>query len=88
MSAENQLPLILSYYSNGSFLRVSGDFCGAAKSTASKTIQRPQFINMSNDCAQEAREKFYQTARFPRCIGCTDVKIQSPGGETAELSSN
>nr|CAI5851229.1 unnamed protein product [Callosobruchus analis] len=46
---------------------------------------------MSNDSAQEAREKFYQIARCPRCIGvidCTHVKIQSPGGETAELFRN
>nr|CAI5836508.1 unnamed protein product [Callosobruchus analis] len=46
---------------------------------------------MSNDYVQEAREKFYQIARFPRCIGVIDgthVKIQSPGGETAELFRN
>nr|CAI5862178.1 unnamed protein product [Callosobruchus analis] len=46
---------------------------------------------MSNDYAQQAREKFYQIARFPRCIGvidCTGVKIQSPGGEIAEIFRN
>nr|CAI5832747.1 unnamed protein product [Callosobruchus analis] len=73
MSAESQLLLTLSYYSDGSFLRVSGDFCGVSKSTASKTMKRvshaialqsPQFTKISNDYAEEAREKFYQIARF------------------------
>nr|CAI5843754.1 unnamed protein product [Callosobruchus analis] len=46
---------------------------------------------MSNDYAQEARERFYQIARFPTCISVTDyvhVKIQSPGGEAAEIFRN
>nr|CAI5844412.1 unnamed protein product [Callosobruchus analis] len=73
MSAESQMLLTLSYYSDGSFLRVSGDFCGVSKSTASKTmirvshaiaLQSPQFIKILNDYAQEARGKFYQIARL------------------------
>nr|CAI5870010.1 unnamed protein product [Callosobruchus analis] len=69
MSAEHQLLPTLSYYSNGSFLRVSGDFA---------LHQRPK-----------TREKFYQIARFPRCIAAISsihVEVQSSGGEQQSFS--
>ena len=37
------------------------------------------------------RQSFYNIARFPKCIGaidCSHVKIQSPGGNNAELFRN
>lgn len=75
---------------------------GVDKSTASRAISlvinnianlRNQFITMpeSEEEIQEMKQKFYRIARFPKCIGaidCTHVKIQSPGGENAELFRN
>lgn len=41
--------------------------------------------------SQHVRQRFYNIARFPRCIGaidCSHVKIQSPGGHDAEIYRN
>ncbi|KAJ8910259.1 hypothetical protein NQ315_004995 [Exocentrus adspersus] len=81
---------------------VAGDFCGVHKSTASKTIKRvsaaiaalrPRYIFMPStpEEIRECRQKFYNIARFPRCIGaidCSHVKIQSPDGNDAEIFRN
>ncbi|XP_029672386.1 putative nuclease HARBI1 isoform X2 [Formica exsecta] len=51
---------------------------------------RPQYIHCpnSNQSLRHTKESFYNIARFPKVIGaidCTHVKIQSPGGEEAEV---
>nr|CAI5828094.1 unnamed protein product [Callosobruchus analis] len=64
--------------------------CGVSASKTIKRVshaialQRPQFINMSNDYVQEAREKFYQIARFPSAL----VSLTALMRETAELFRN
>ncbi|XP_050502738.1 putative nuclease HARBI1 [Diabrotica virgifera virgifera] len=96
-----QLLLTLNFYSNGSFLRTTGDFCGVSKSTSSRVVKRvsvalanllPIYIRMpEGDEINEIRQQFYNIARFPRCIGaidCTHIKIQSPGGANAETFRN
>ncbi|KAJ3661617.1 hypothetical protein Zmor_006005 [Zophobas morio] len=101
LSAQNQLLLALRFYATGSFLSVAGDFCGIHKSTASKTIKRvsralaslrPAYIRMPDyEEIFNIRQSFYNIARFPKCIGaidCSHVKIQSPGGNNAELFRN
>lgn len=94
--------MALSFYANGSFLKVAGDFCGVSKSTACKTVRRvsrallvlrPNYIRMpeNNEEISESRQRFYSIAAFPRCIGaidCTHIKIQSPGGGNAEIFRN
>lgn len=45
----------------------------------------------TNEEISELKQNFYNIARFPRCIGaldCTHIKIQSPGGDQAELFRN
>jgi len=40
---------------------------------------------------RETRQKFFDIAGFPRCIGaidCSHIRIQSPGGDDAELYRN
>lgn len=73
-----------------------------SKATASTTVRRvsialanlrPQYIKMpsTEEEIAELRQSFYNIARFPRCIGaldCTHIKIQSPGGNQAELFLN
>lgn len=102
MTPENQLLLTLSFYSNGSFLQVCGDFCGVSKSTASKTVKRVSsaiaarrhhYIRMpdTENEIREMKQKFFQIAHFPHCIGavdCTHVRILSPGGDNAESFRN
>lgn len=77
-------------------------FTGIDKSTASRIIEKvlrnvallsPQFIKMPETDAEinKVQEEFYSISRFPRCIGaldCTHIKIQSPGGNNAEIFRN
>ncbi|KAJ8983281.1 hypothetical protein NQ317_010531 [Molorchus minor] len=102
LTPQNQLMLALRFYATGSFLSVAADFCGVSKSTASKTVRRvskaiaalrEHYIKMpqTNEEVRECRQAFYNIARFPRCIGaidCSHIKIQSPGGNNAEIYKN
>ncbi|XP_045499379.1 putative nuclease HARBI1 [Colias croceus] len=54
---------------------------------------RPEFVNFPNTSEEQENVKmeFYNISRFPNvlgCIDCTHVKIQSPGGDDAELFRN
>jgi hypothetical protein len=102
LSPQNLLLLSLRFNATGSFLSVAGDFCGVHKSTASKTVKRvsralaalrPNYIKMPQNRNEinECKQKFFNIARFPNCIGaidCSHVKIQSVGGENAEIYRN
>lgn len=102
LPARNQLLLALRFYATGSFLSVSGDFTGVAKSTASKTVRnvslalanlQRRYIKMPETLEEirETRQQFFNIASFPRCIGaidCSHIRIQSPGGDDAELYRN
>lgn len=94
-----QFLLTLRYYATGSFLISMGDFMGVSKASASRIVKRvseaittlrPRFIRMYNDNREMARSaaEFYQLASFPRVIGaidCTLIRIESPGGDDAEI---
>lgn len=94
-----QLLLTLRFYATGNILLSVGDFMGVSKSSASRIVQRvsqaiaslrPQYINMygTNQEMEAACEDFYRIARFPKCIGaidCTLIKIDSVGGDDAEI---
>ncbi|KAJ8978497.1 hypothetical protein NQ317_009125 [Molorchus minor] len=54
---------------------------------------RLRYIRMpeTEEEIRKIRQGFYNIARFPMCIGaldCTHVKIQSPGGDQAEIYRN
>ncbi|KAJ8911539.1 hypothetical protein NQ315_012792 [Exocentrus adspersus] len=79
ISPELMVLLTLRFFATGSFLITVGDFNGY--------VQMPETVE---EC-RNVRQGFYNIARFPRCIGavdCTHVKIQSPGGEQAEIYRN
>lgn len=102
LSASEMVLLTLRFYASGSFLITIGDFAGIHKSTASRIINKvsraiaqlsPLYIKFPNteEDIQRLRQKFYNIARFPRCIGaldCTHIKIQSPGGNNSEAYRN
>lgn len=93
-----QLLLTLRFYATGNMLITAGDFIGVSKASASRIVQRvsqsiallrPKYIEMcEGDIEMQAEaEKFYKIARFPKtigAIGCTLIKIKSPGGDDAE----
>ncbi|CAH2013455.1 unnamed protein product, partial [Acanthoscelides obtectus] len=102
ISPINQLLLTLRFYATGNFLLTVGDFIKVSKSSASKIVKKVseaiatfsgRFIKMpSNDEEiRKAKSSFYEKAHVPRVIGsldCTHIKIQSPGGNNAELFRN
>lgn len=102
LSASEMVLLTLRFYASGSFLITTGDFSGIHKSTASKVINKvsraiaqlsPLYIKFPNTEEEigRLRQKFYNIAKFPRCIGaldCTHIKIQSPGGNNSEAYRN
>lgn len=83
-------------------LIVVGDFSGVSKASACVIVRQVTeaictlaniYISLPNTAVeiQEAKEKFYNIARFPMVIGavdCTHVRIQSPGGDQAERFRN
>jgi hypothetical protein len=94
-----QLLLALRFYASGSMQRTVSDFTGVSTSSGCRIIKRvseaiaslrPNYINMYENVEEMNRsaEKMYHIARFPRVIGATDctlIKIQSPGGNDAEI---
>ncbi|KAK9674919.1 DDE superfamily endonuclease [Popillia japonica] len=94
-----QLLLTLRFYATGSMLISAGDFVGVSKASACRVVKKvstaictllPEYINMPRNNVEigNITRKFYEIARFPRVIGaidCTLIKIQSPGGNDAEI---
>ncbi|KAJ8980951.1 hypothetical protein NQ317_001214 [Molorchus minor] len=102
ISPEMMVLITLKFYATGSFLITVGDFDGVYKSPTSKIIKRvsraiaqlrPRYIRMpeTEEEIRKIRQGFYNIARSPRYIGAFDythVKIQSPGGDQAEIYRN
>ncbi|XP_022920357.2 putative nuclease HARBI1 [Onthophagus taurus] len=102
VSPMNQLLTTLRFYASASHLTIVADFTGMHTSTASRIISRvsraivmlrPQYIKMPSNTEEilAVQNQFYGIAAFPRIIGaidCTHIKIQSPGGEDAEVYRN
>ncbi|XP_030749237.1 putative nuclease HARBI1 [Sitophilus oryzae] len=94
-----QLLLTLRFFATGCMQITAADFIGVSRATACRVISRvttalaalrPRYVKMYSDNAemQRASEDFYGLASFPRAIGaidCTLIKIDSPGGEDAEI---
>lgn len=102
VTVEDQVLVTLRYMATGSILQAVGDFHGIHKSTTSKIIKKviralarmgQQNIRMPATAAEinSTVQEFYQISMFPCCIGaldCTHIKIQSPGGQNAEVFRN
>ncbi|VVC38747.1 Hypothetical protein CINCED_3A015893 [Cinara cedri] len=90
------------YMDTWTILLAAVDFVDVSKTSVCNIVRtfteaiaslRPLYIKMSeNHCnIQETRLKFYNIARFPRIIVAIDythVKLQSPGGNIAEVYRN
>lgn len=97
-----QLLIALRFFATGSFYITVGDFGGIHSSTMCRIIKkvaqaiaslRPTFIQLprGSEEIRKTQEAFYKIARFPRVISaidCTHIRIQSPGGNTAEEFRN
>lgn len=94
--------MTLRFYATGSYLRSAGDFSGVSISTACRVVKRvsaaiaalrPEIIKMPENFEEckIVMEGFHAMYGFPRVIGCIDgthIRIQSPGGEHAEVYRN
>ncbi|XP_049699813.2 putative nuclease HARBI1 [Helicoverpa armigera] len=97
-----QLLIALRFYATGSFYITVGDFGGIHSSTMCRIIKkvteaiaslRTIFINLprSDEDIRSTQLEFYKIARFPRVVSAIDgthIRIQSPGGNTAEEFRN
>lgn len=102
LDARMQILLTLRFYATGAYQRVVGDHININQSTACRIIkrvsleiarQRENYIYMprtQEEIADVCRE-FYRIRGFPKVVGaidCTHIKIQSPGGNNAEMFRN
>nr|CAI5843087.1 unnamed protein product [Callosobruchus analis] len=99
IKAETKLLLTLRFYATGSMLRSVADFTGVSIASACRIIKKvsgsiaelgEHYIKMpsTNEELEVTAAEFYRKARFPRVIGaidCTLIRIDSPGGDDAEI---
>lgn len=101
ISAKNQLLLALRFYVTGAFQNVVGDHFQIAKSTTCRIIHkvtheiallRNRYITMpNNEQRNSVCSEFFKINGFPNVCGaidCIHVRIQSPGGDSAEVFRN
>ncbi|XP_035705571.1 putative nuclease HARBI1 [Folsomia candida] len=94
----HQVLIALNFYATGSFQIPVGDNLTVCQATVSNVIRRVsraiakmsrRFIRFPTHAeAPLVREQFFQTGGFPGVVGaidCTLIKINSPGGNDAEL---
>lgn len=98
----NQILVTLKYLATNSFQLVVGDGMTLHQSTVSRIIKRvvpliallrEDFVHLPRNEQEvvEVKRAFFAIHGFPSVIGCVDgthIKIQSPGGEAAELYRN
>ncbi|XP_050516612.1 putative nuclease HARBI1 [Diabrotica virgifera virgifera] len=102
LTSSEMVLVALRFLATGCFLKVSGDLHGVSESSVCRAVHKVchaiairanNFIKMPRTQEQMSTVKngFYSIAKFPKCVGavdCTHVRIQSPGGDTAELYRN
>ncbi|XP_031328081.1 putative nuclease HARBI1 [Photinus pyralis] len=102
ISPMQQLLIALRYYATGNHLLSIADFAGVHVSSVSRIVKkvsvaiaslRARYIKLpfTAEGLLELQQQFYEVARFPRVIGAVDgthIRIQSPGGDDAEVFRN
>lgn len=93
----------MRYYATGGTLQVIGDMFGVSKSIVNDIIWEVSFLIGSKlrnryirmPATQEeilaAKVEYFKVGNFPLCVTCIDgtqIRIQSFGGEDAELYRN
>lgn len=101
LSPMQQILITLRFYATGSFHLMVGDNAGISKSTVSRIVSkvsaaiasmRRRYVTFPS--VQERPsivQQFYDMYNFPGIVGaidCTHIKIQSPGGNRAEIYRN
>lgn len=101
LSPMQQVLITLRFYATGSFHLMVGDNAGISKSTVSRIVSkvsaaiasmRRRYVTFPS--VQERPsivQQFYDMYNFPGIVGaidCTHIKIQSPGGNRAEIYRN
>lgn len=98
----DKLLLTLRFLATGDFYISVGDFAGVHKTTAGRVLKQVitalctlfhQVVHLpeTQEDQQTAKRDFFNISHFPRIIGaidCTHIKIQSPGGNNAEIFRN
>ncbi|XP_050293051.1 putative nuclease HARBI1 [Anthonomus grandis grandis] len=98
----NQLLTTLRLYSCGNHQTAISDFIGCHQTTVLRTFRRvtraicltrPYHMRMPQNEHEKLRisTDYYNISRFPKVIGCVDgtyIRIQSPGGDDAEVFRN
>ncbi|KAG5864224.1 hypothetical protein JTB14_035283 [Gonioctena quinquepunctata] len=101
VSPINQLLTTLRFYASSGHLATVADFMGIHESIASRIVSRlsraiarlyPWFVKLpASQETLKIQRDFYDIAHFPRVVGAVDgthIRIQSPGGEDAEIYRN
>lgn len=102
VSPINQLLVTLRFYATGNIQLGIGDYFNISQSTICRIIPRitrlicdlsQNYIKLprTQEAQRNIAENFYKIAGFPGIIGaldCTHIRIESPGGEQAELFRN
>nr|CAH7735089.1 unnamed protein product [Callosobruchus chinensis] len=102
VSPIKQILIFLRLCATGTHLSCIGDFAGVHYSTVSRIALRVgtalarhyhRFVKLPQAVEEisAAQLSFYEKARFPRTVGaidCTHIRIQSPGGEDADVFRN
>lgn len=102
ISPINQVLITLRFYATGSFQLCTGDNFLVSQSSVSRIFAKiSHYIALKSNiyitmpqtrfAIGKINSDFYKIARFPRVLGTIDgthIKIQSPGGDTAELYRN
>ena len=96
-----KLLVVLRFYATGSFHIVAGDLEKISQPSVSRLVKYlstaigkmySNFIVFpEGDAATREAVKFYEKSVFPGvvgAIGCTHIRIQSPGGDDVELFRN
>nr|CAI5843088.1 unnamed protein product [Callosobruchus analis] len=95
----DQIQAHIQPMTNSSMLRSVADFTGVSIASACRIIKKvsgsiaelgEHYIKMpsTNEELEVTAAEFYRKARFPRVIGaidCTLIRIDSPGGDDAEI---
>ncbi|XP_016984339.1 putative nuclease HARBI1 [Drosophila rhopaloa] len=98
LSPEDKLLLALRFYACGNFLVAVGDFCKVSTSSACRAVKEVSFniAAMSRDYikfgeTESVVEEFQKISKFPNvmgAIGCTHIRIRSPGQSQDEAYRN
>ena len=97
-----QFTAVLRFFATGSFQIVTGDLEGLSEPTVSNLIRKVSmmiarkknlFIKFPQSREEISKEVqgFYAICQFPGVVGaidCIHIKVQSPGGNDAELFRN